>query len=97
MSQGPTQWHLELESEIVRLIQENWLPHVFWDLLETVEAVQTPPSVFTRGNGPHDFLKFHVLFGREPWTHKEGTLRKELAYGAHTIHGVTWVADEVVF
>lgn len=70
--------------EIVPVIQENWLPRVFWDLLETVEAVQTTPSVFTRGNGPHDFLRFHVLFGRELWTHTEGTLRKESAAGAPT-------------
>lgn len=85
MSQGPTWGQIELESEIVRVIQEeNWLPHVFWDLLETVEAVQTTPSVFTRGKGPHDFLRFHVLLGREPWTHTEGALRKESAAGAPT-------------
>lgn len=89
--------HEQGQLEVMESSMYCELSHVFWYLLETGSITDQLARFFTKGNSPHDFCKFLVLFRREMWSLVEVTLRKELAPGAHTFHGVPSVADEVVF
>lgn len=71
------------------------------DLLETIGRMYTSSLIFHKrkpASQPNPF----VLFGKEPHTHRKATASKRTgsrkeSLGSHTIPGVTWEADEVVF